>query len=412
MKISSAKTRKGFVTIFVMLFFVSMISLFAAFVKSSKVVSVNIANETLGNLWCNSILAEYDKIIQSRYNIFAFYGLPSEIEKKLNYYAGYSYKNKKYIDYRGCKVDLYDYSMSNPANIKCQILESGRLCIAGKIIKEKAKNNNKKALQNGKIKNEKILNSLPSKDFNVDTPLYQMVSKIQNAKSFESILKNEGESGIIISYINTYFKSMGNSKDLGETFFQNEEEYIICGKKSDEENKNDIMLKFIGVREALNAYYAFKDPKMSAESLAAAEIITPGPAASLTQKGLLMTWALAESYNDYKLVITGEKIPMIKTSKSWAVDLESVLNNEEGTCINPHNTYGQTYEDYLNFFLYCTDENVKLLRLMDLIQINLKFIYDKNFDLKFYNCGLSVFFKVNGDDVNVKRNYEKRKLYS
>ena len=57
--------------------------------------------------------------------------------------------------------------------------------------------------------------------------------------------------------------------------------------------------------------------------------MTPGPTAVATQKALLAAWALAESGNDYKLLIEGYRIPLIKTEETWAVDLQSILENKE-----------------------------------------------------------------------------------
>ena len=49
----------------------------------------------------------------------------------------------------------------------------------------------------------------------------------------------------------------------------------------------------VAVREAMNFLYLNKDQK-SGEAMAAARLLTPGPAAVATQKALLAAWALAE----------------------------------------------------------------------------------------------------------------------
>lgn len=129
-----------------------------------------------------------------------------------------------------------------------------------------------------------ILSNLPSSGSSKSISVSKITDMLKNADSFADVMKKTGDELFEKQYIFAYFKEQSNSKDLGKTFFQNEIEYIICGKSSDAANARSIRNKIIAVREALNFVYLNKDPKKSAEAMAAAQLLTPGPAAIATQK--------------------------------------------------------------------------------------------------------------------------------
>ena len=95
-------------------------------------------------------------------------------------------------------------------------------------------------------------------------------------------------------------------------------------------------------------------------------------------------------------MVNGKKVPKIKDEKSWATTITTIVENREHDYIDMNNATGDTYIDYLNAILYLMDENVKILRIMDLIQINAKFNYDSGFLLSDYYTGLNLNLTVNG----------------
>ena len=150
-----------------------------------------------------------------------------------------------------------------------------------------------------------------------------------------------------------------------------------------------------------------KDPVKSNEAFLAAQLLTPGPAAAVTQKALLAAWALAESINDYKLLRNGKLVPIRKTASSWAVDLESVIANKADGYIDTGTDQGECYRDYLRLFICAMDRNVRLLRMMDLIQINMRRFYYENFSLREYHGGVQFVLTVNGKAYETEKTYEK-----
>ena len=399
------KKRKGSVTVFVMIFFVTLVSMIFIFIDVSKKIAVNGSTDALASVWGNSILAEYDLNLQKRYNIFGFYGLPSDVNKKLDFYAKESFEEKKYIDYEGVSSSLYEYSLANADVMKKQIIKAGIIAATEKFIKPSKEIESAGELEPGTIRNQVILSNLPSSGSSKSISVSKITDMLKNADSFADVMKKTGDELFEKQYIFAYFKEQSNSKDLVKTFFQNEIEYIICGKSSDAANARSIRNKIIAVREALNFVYLNKDPKKSAEAMAAAQLLTPGPAAIATQKALLAAWALAESINDYKLLVDLHKVPLMKSEATWAIDLDSVVANTSDKYVYTGVDQGQTYEDFLSLFTYAVDERVRLLRIMDLIQINMKYLYYRTFSLKEYSGGLRFLMKVNGVEHVVVKEY-------
>ena len=133
--------------------------------------------------------------------------------------------------------------------------------------------------------------------------------------------------------------------------------------------------------------------------------MTPGPAAAATQKALLAAWALAESVNDYRLLLDNHKVPVMKSEVTWAIDLDSVIANTSDKYVYTGVEQGETYEDFLRLFSSAMDGRVRLLRIMDLIQINMKYLYYHTFSLKEYSGGLRFQMTVNGVEHEMVKEY-------
>lgn len=397
--------KRGSVTVFVMIFFVTLVSMIFIFIDVSKKIAVNGSTEALASIWGNSILAEYDLNLQKRYNIFGFYGFPSDVNEKLNFYAKESFEEKKYIDYEGASSSLYAYSLANADVMKKQIVKAGKLAATEKFIKPSKEIEAASESASAAIRSKLVLSNLPSAGSTKGITISKISDMLKDADSFGDVMTKAGDELFENQYIFAYFKDRSNTRDLGKTFFQNEIEYIICGKSSDTANANSIRNKIITVREGLNFVYLNKDPQKSAAALAAAQLLTPGPAAIATQKALLAAWALAESVNDYKLLVNNHKVPVMKNEATWAIDLDSVISNTSDEYVYTGVDQGQTYEDFLSLFIYVMDERVRLLRIMDLIQINMKYLYYSTFLLREYSAGLRFQMMVNGVEHVVVKEY-------
>lgn len=151
-------------------------------------------------------------------------------------------------------------------------------------------------------------------------------------------------------------------------------EYLICGKESDRENLKSIVKKILMVREIANYLYLQTDESKKAEAMTVASAIAGALVSPellpIIEQGVLAAWSYVESICDVKALLSGGKIPLIKTSGSWHTQLshlgEAVENDYTGE------SKGFSYENYLDVLLY--EKTVKQIsyRGMDLMEWQLK----------------------------------------
>ncbi len=200
-----------------------------------------------------------------------------------------------------------------------------------------------------------------------------------------------------------------DKRDLGKTYFENEIEYIISGKLNDEKSRRTVYDKLLIERNGMNLIYLYSCTEKRQMALEAAELLTPGPEAVITQALILEAWAFFEARNDIELLYDGKQVPVFKRDENWALDIDTVIesefkDNENGELdtreskkyVEPESIEGQTYGDYLKTLLLAVPESKRLLRIMDLIQINMKYAYCDYFLMADYYTGLEFEMTVNG----------------
>ena len=257
-------------------------------------------------------------------------------------------------------------------------------------------------------RNDSLFEQLPSTGCSKSFSLKKITEFLKGGKEIGDWIKIGTDTYLEFSYLFSHFKDKFDDRNLGETYFEQELEYLIGGKRSDTQNERLVKQRIIAIREVMNLFYLNQNPKTRNEALAAAEILTPGPTAAATQQALLAAWALAESVNDYKLLICGYPVQMMKTESSWAVDLDSVIKDKEEDCIYTGTDEGDNYSAYLKLLLLAMDDSVRLLRTMDLIQINFRLLYYNRFLLQEYNGGITYTYNINGRRETVEMQYETK----
>ncbi|MEG0291252.1 MAG: DUF5702 domain-containing protein [Anaerovoracaceae bacterium] len=403
------KSKKGSITVFLGIVLMSMFLLTFTFIKETKhsceVAYVNSVASVSGR----SILSEYNSKLKDDYGIFAFSGLPPEISEKVLYYVNNSLDEKETLKIRGVESDTSDFELSNLNVFKKEIIEYSKYLIAKSLIEKDETADfiitGKQVIgemRDGIIKNSSVINSLPSREISVND---NIISKFkENINGLESIFTTIGDELLLENY---FFNVCGNGGKTykKDTFFANEIEYLIAGKQSDYGNFLKVKRKIIMVRNLLNLLYIKSDPKMMAEIKSLALLMTPGPAAIGTELILMEGWALAEAHNDFKLLVNRKKVPIYKTKMNWAIDLESSINSNKNGFIDTKNKSGLNYKGYLKLLLHFVDSDTKLVRMMDLMQINLQGTKDKGFLIKAANTGFYFNLNVNG------KNYEYEEKY-
>ena len=90
--------------------------------------------------------------------------------------------------------------------------------------------------------------------------------------------------------------------------------------------------------------------------------------------GIVAVWALAESVEDVKILLSGKKLPIVKTESDWRTDL-SHLGAGAGTIETK--SEGLDYENYLDGFLALSSCNHLAIGQMTLMEWQLEKIHQR-----------------------------------
>ena len=397
------RNKRGMVSVFVMIFSVSIISLAMLFIGGTRAKAISSSVESLGHLWAKSILGEYTDKLYERYGIFAYKAKsPAEVDDKLNQLSEITFKGKRYIDCEGCNSSLYKYSLAELDNFQKQV---NKAAVADKQKKCKDSELDVYTPSDRTISNDAIVAGLPSKGRLSSFSLSNFINKIKEIDDIKDVLKGGKDELLQMKYMKNHFQSAVSQSEDDDSFFKYELEYILAGKASDEGNLKSARNRIITIREAMNIAYINKNPQMRDLALTIAELISSPAAAPATQQALIAAWAYAESVNDYRLLVHGKKVPLMKDDDSWAVNLKSIITNPNPEYIDKNNEKGNTYNEYLQAMIFLTNKDNRLLRMMDLIEINMKYCYYGNFSISSHYTGIDYSMDVNGRTHNFSAEY-------
>ncbi len=226
--------------------------------------------------------------------------------------------------------------------------------------------------------------------------ILQMVIKDTNAISYQQITPSNYVSGRAlhvgsgcqpgITYPNSLFENIvfheyilektgRYTQTLDKSLLKYQTEYILVGADSDEENLKSVVNRLLLFREVANALYLLSDGSKMGEiqvlSTTLSLVCLMPEIEPLVRYSILFAWAYAESVQDVRTLLSGGKVPLMKTSDTWKtglLDMISFTTNFDDRTIGE----GLSYEDYLRLFLCMTDENTVTMRLMDIIEMDIR----------------------------------------
>ena len=414
---SKLMNRKGVTTVFLMVMISSLLSAFTVFLGAAKAKSFDAAVDSMGEVWAQSVIGSYDRNLYSRFGIMGYLGENDLVEREIDYFAKISFSQAPYAHYRDVQTFSDDYSLCRTETFKEQIRaaalmhteEGGGLSLLGSkgIGEEPAETGQVyQASSDRKICNESVWRALPSYGRGEENWGEGLKTLLGSHLNFDDIFDRSVDTLACDRYVRNHFYSARRVSETDNSFFRYEKEYIICGKNSDMDNLKGVKKKIILAREGMNLLFLETDPGMQALTLEAATALA-GPAAPAAQQALMAAWALLESENDYLLLINGKKVPFHKDTASWATHLEGIGQAAVQGYIDPGNETGQDYEDYLSLFLFLLKPERKYGRMMDLVQIDMKYCYYSDFLLKDYFTGVRFRLHVNGKDHEFEDHYAK-----
>lgn len=201
----------------------------------------------------------------------------------------------------------------------------------------------------------------------------ESVSDFIESEDTQSAISKITTEGLTCSYVEDVFHcALDHDIKSGVNY---EQEYLIAGKSSDEENLKYVVNRILLIRFCLNYTYLFSDAEKEAEAYALAagiaNVTSAIPGVLEVAKLLIMAaWAYGESIVDLRALLKGEKISILKNAENWQLSL-SGLATLSATAKPQENGIG--YQDYLKALLLLqSDRNQKYMRMMDVMEKRIK----------------------------------------
>lgn len=172
-------------------------------------------------------------------------------------------------------------------------------------------------------------------------------------------------------------------------------EYLLQGQATDRENLEKTIHELFAVRQGLNLIHILSDSQKREEAKALALVIAGGigigPLVDIMACLVMSIWAMGESIQDLRILMSGGKIPLWKQNKDWNVSLEGLLeigqNQLPDIDIIKEDETGFSYEGYLKLLLLKEEPEIKHMRMLDLMQLNIE-PYQPGFRIQ--NCAYYV----------------------
>lgn len=399
--IRPAGNKKGSLFVFIAMITVSVIMAISVVIEGAAVKAIKSYGYAVADLACQSIISEFITELKEDYGLLGFTTGKANGEKKIQMYMNHAFNVSRgrldplQMELHGISANLSGYSMVEPDNLEEQIIEYMKLRVPEYILSNVINfiNNSSTIVtrppQKGAhdvggekrmLRNQNIINSLPSRIHGIGNTI---MPEIENLPELSSLMSKGKENLYINLYILKKFRHLYDSDDEWKsTFFSGEIEYILSGRFDDDSNKKSVRTSLIILRSGINLSHIYTNQTKLQAIIEAAAILTPGPEAAITQAAIAVAWAAAEAGNDMARLEKGGKVPLYKTESDWMIDLDSILENLiHNSTLEPDNTDGMEYDDYLMLLLLFQDKNTKLIRIMDLIQLNIKGRHHEGFSI-------------------------------
>jgi hypothetical protein len=421
----AGRARRGGAAVLLTIAFAGMLVLVACLFAGAKAASGASYADAALSAAGRSVLSEYDKELLKKYGLFAFRGDEGRIEKDIMFYAGASLKKDKsaYLPFApaGKSVKLFDIKVSEiKANLKefslmdvdifeKQLRDAALAKTAEKLTRKKRGGKNFSDPLSGHedrtLRNEGVTDSLPSAGLGWSFPDVSLLSP----DKLSSLADSASKDVLTSQYILSVFGHANDGVSEEDSFFDAEAEYILSGKMKDSANYESVKTKLVLIRMAANNLAIMADPKKLAqiEEIAAPFAAAAGIGEEIARVTVTELWAGAETKNDIGLFEAGKNVAFAKTPAQWALTdgAKAVDGLFTGKLIMPKDGSGQSYEDYLRVLLFLMDRETKLLRVMDLIQIDMKANYNRDFLMREYYTGYRFTAEVGGDSFEYTERY-------
>lgn len=187
------------------------------------------------------------------------------------------------------------------------------------------------------------------------------------------------ERVLINEYCGLFFTD-ALSKDKRQV--QYELEYVLQGCGTDRENLEKTVTQLFAIREGMNLIHILSDADKRQQAEALAAVITGvtglAPLVKIVACVIMGIWAMGEAIQDLRTLMAGGKVPLWKKKSDWVTSLDNILDMGRGQMADAAEGgqegagRGFTYQQYLKLMLLKQDPQVKHMRMLDVMQMNIR----------------------------------------
>ena len=390
---------KGEITVFLSLVFVLIVSLVGSMVQSVSIQITRSMKRADTELAIESVFAEYNKEMLEEYGLFVKVGRDEkEISERLWFYGADE------MEHEIRRMQLFTDDGGEAFYEQAIRAMGGEVLPIEKVSDtsiEKAEKQNAKELetllqeeeqelptQNNPIEsvNQLKKSSLLSLILPNPEELSNQCVVLEELPSHRTLQKGEGKFPVLkeddvlkkaffVTYLTEHFPDFTQNPEEHPMFY--EAEYLLAGKESDQKNLETVAKKILSIRMALNYAYLLTDKAKQAEAetmaTALATALKSPALMGLIKQAILFSWAYGESILDMRVLYKGERVPVVKSSENWQLQLENLvkLGTSDEVQEEKEVAEGMDYGDYIKAFLFMEEKEKLCMRAMDLLELNL-----------------------------------------
>lgn len=157
---------------------------------------------------------------------------------------------------------------------------------------------------------------------------------------------------------------------------QYELEYLLTGQEHDVDNLKGVVNRLLLLREGVNFAYLMTDQTKVMQAYEAAVLLVGYtgmvPLIEATKYAILLSWAFGESIVDLKILLSGEKVVVVKDAATWKTSLENIGQVASMDVEALSDDGGISYKDYLNLLILVTNQDELAMRALDLVEVDVR----------------------------------------
>lgn len=396
---------KGEITAFLAFIFVLMLSVVGALLESAAIQIEKNCKRADTVLALESTFAEYHRELLEQYELFARFGSSEEVLKnRLQYYGAtdmaHTLERKELLtddsggpfyeqavrytkDWLGLEDLSFgkEYEFSSGSHLEEE--EQGVLQNLQNLLEEEEaslpqEDNPLQSVQTLKKSNLlTLLVSNPEDLSNRTIHIEELPSERELKKgNYKEATENGASDKVFfIAYLTEHFSDKTANDEVGALAY--EQEYLLGGKASDKENLEAVCKRILQIRMLTNYTYLMTDSTKQAEAEALAvtlcSLLALPEITVLAKQGILLAWAYGESIVDTRALLKNKKVPLIKTTDTWQLQLANLtkLGTADEVTGEKEVKNGLGYSDYLKGLLLLESRENLCMRSLDLIESNL-----------------------------------------